>query len=317
MTPRTDLVLSVLHEPGEGLGFLAGFAITDKMIIAAGGVSNRAPTFLASSNARHFESRKTPRELGLRDVLAIGEVLWTCGEYGQLAVSRDHGASWKQIDTTGDACLYGLAEAHDGAVWVVGDRGYAARVVGDTLERVDLGTTARLTCAYARKDELVVLGFDGVIRRWRNGTTTAVATGSTKPLTALAWSRVGTWIVVGDGGFVGRSPDGTWFSKVKTEIAVDLEAIATLTDGRLVAVGDRGVVAMSADEGRSWKALASGTNAHLWAVEAFGGGAIIGGDDGLVVKIAPADDETWSDRVNVFGGAHALDTVFGAGPDGF
>ena len=50
---------------------------------------------LASSDARHFELRPTPRQLGLRDVLVAGDSIWTCGEYGQLARSRDRGATWK------------------------------------------------------------------------------------------------------------------------------------------------------------------------------------------------------------------------------
>src|SRR5262249_59107799 len=86
---------------------------------------------------------------GLRDVMAVGDALWTCGEWGQLAVSRDHGGTWKLFETETDGCLYGLALAHDGAVWVVGDKGYAARVLGDKVEQIDFGTTGRLSAVYA------------------------------------------------------------------------------------------------------------------------------------------------------------------------
>src|SRR5262249_9063177 len=82
-TMTADLELTILCQ-GQQAGFVSGFAITDQMIVAAGGTSKRGPVVLASSNARHFEPRKTPRELGLRSVLAVGEVLWTCGEFGQL-----------------------------------------------------------------------------------------------------------------------------------------------------------------------------------------------------------------------------------------
>src|SRR2546423_6742503 len=116
-----DLELTVLHDRRDGVGYVGSLAITDRMIVAAGGTSSRAPSVLASSNARHFEVRHTPRELGLRDVLAVGDALWACGEYGQVAVSRDQGATWKLFETGTEVCLFALALASDGAVWVVGD----------------------------------------------------------------------------------------------------------------------------------------------------------------------------------------------------
>jgi photosystem II stability/assembly factor-like uncharacterized protein len=312
-----DLELAVLQEERSDVGYIAGFAITDRMIVSAGGTSSHAPTVLASSNARHFEARKTPRQLGLRDILAVGDALWTCGEYGQLAMSRDHGATWKLFETGTDACMFGLALAADGAVWVVGDGGYAARVLGERPERVELGTTTRLAAVYAVRDEVIVLCGDGALRRWCDGQVSTVATGAKCPLTALALTRHGTWIVTGDAGFVARSPDGAWFSRAHTGVEIDLEAIAVLADGRLVVVGDRGQILVSSDDGRTWRMVASSTIAHLWCVERFGGGALIGGDGGLVIKLAPPGDATWEDRVDVFGGARPLDEVMVAGPEGF
>src|SRR5689334_24144936 len=108
-----DLELTVVQRAKPDLGYIAGLAVGDEMIVAAGGTSRHAPTVLASSDARHFEPRKTPRQLGLRDVLVARDSIWTCGEYGQLACSRDRGATWKVIDTSTDICLFGLANAAD------------------------------------------------------------------------------------------------------------------------------------------------------------------------------------------------------------
>lgn len=312
-----ELELSVLLRPSDEHGYIAGLAITDTLIFVAGGTSSRAPTVIASSNARHFEPRKTPRQLGLRDVLAVGDAMWTCGEYGQLAVSRDTGATWKVFDTGTDACLFALALAEGGAVWVVGDHGYAARVVGERIERVELGTRARLAAVYALRDEVVVLGCDGVMYRRRGGEVARVITGATTPLTALAVSKLGTWLLVGDGGFIARSPDGAWWSRVKSGVEIDLEAIGSCADGTLVVAGDRGMVLVSSDDGRQWQTVPTALTAHLWSVERFGAGVLIGGDDGLIAKLAPPGDDTWHDRINVFGGALPLDRVFAAGPDGF
>src|SRR4051812_14032392 len=113
-----DLELSVVQAPTD-LGYVAAFAITEQMIHVAGGRTSTAPLILTSSNARHFERREPPRQLGLRDVIASGDAVWVCGEYGQLAVSRDHGASWKLVETGTDGCLHGLAIARDGMLWIV------------------------------------------------------------------------------------------------------------------------------------------------------------------------------------------------------
>ena len=148
-----ELALSVLQHADAARGYVAGFAVTDQRIIALGGTSNRAPMVVVSSDARRFEPRATPRGLGLRDALAVGDSLWVCGEYGQLAVSRDHGARWQVLDTDTEGCLFALALGSDGAIWVVGEAGYAGRVLGETVRRIDVGTTARLASVQAVRDE--------------------------------------------------------------------------------------------------------------------------------------------------------------------
>ena len=312
-----ELELTVLRDAGDEIGYVASFAVTSQLLVVAGGTSSRHPFVRASSNARHFEPMTTPRELGLRDVLAVDDALWVCGEYGQLACSRDGGRTWKQVDTGTDACLFALAHAADGAVWVVGERGYAGRVVGERTSLLDFGTTARLASVHVVGGDVVVLGGDGNVYRWREGGVTTAATGATKPLTSLVVTKPGTWVLTGDGGFIARSPDGQWFTRVKSGVEVDLEAVGTVADGRVVAVGDRGIVLVSGDDGRTWKPLETKLAAHLWSVERFGGGLLVGGDDGLIAKVAPPGDATWADRVNVFGGAKPLDVVFAPGPDGF
>jgi photosystem II stability/assembly factor-like uncharacterized protein len=314
-----ELVLSVLQRSGGACGYVAGFAVTDQRIVALGGTSDRSPIVIVSSDARHFEPRSTPRGLGLRDALAVGDSLWVCGEYGQLAVSRDHGGRWQLLETATEVCLFALALGSDGAIWVVGEAGYAARVLGEEVRRVDVGTTARLASVHAVRDELVMLGSDGIVRRWRDGEVIEAACGTTRALTGLAVTSKGTWIVIGDGGFVARSPDGAWYSRVPlgSGADVDLEAIGVLSDGTIAVVGDRGRVLISTDDARTWRGIEHqlGT-AHLWSIERFGRGLLIGGDDGLIARLAPRDDATWSER-SASATPASLDEVFAAGPDGF
>ncbi|MEO7733288.1 MAG: hypothetical protein ABIY55_20160, partial [Kofleriaceae bacterium] len=311
-----ELALSVLQKSDDTRGDVVGLAVTDQQIIAIGGTSDRAPMVSASSDARHFEPRTTPRGLGLRDVLAVGDSLWVCGEYGQLAVSRDHGGHWQVLETRTEGCLSGLALGSDGAIWVVGEGGFAARVLGEAVRRIDLGTTARLASVHAVRDELVMLGSDGVVRRWRDGEVTASACGTTRPLTGLAITGKATWIVVGDGGFVARSPDGTWYSRVDAGVEADLEAIGVLADGTIAIAGDHGQLRISTDDARTWRAVEHALgDVHLWALERFGRGVLIGGAGGLVARLAPPDDATWRARRAV--APAALDDVFADGPDCF
>ncbi len=315
-----DLVLSVVQEPSDDVGALAGLAIGDGMIVAVGGSTDASSTVLASSNARDFETRTTPHPHGLRAVFVGTDAVWTCGEGGLLAVSRDHGGSWTALATGTTGGLYGLACAPDGAVWVVGEAGFAGRLArgAEVVERIALGTTARLTAVHAAKTEVVILGGDGKLRRWREGAVTEVATGSDRAVTGLAITR-GSWIVVGDGGFIGRSPDGAWWSRVKVEAAVgaDLAALTALAGGELVAAGARGTILVSRDDGRTWTAVASEITADLWSAAPLGAGALIGGDEGLLAKLAPAGDDAWADHADIFGRAQPLDAAFVAGPRGF
>ena len=103
-----DLELTVISAGSAERGFVAGFAVTDQVILALGGGGDAL--VFASSNAQHFELRRTPRS-GLRDALPLADQVWTCGEYGLLAVTRDHGESWHRIDTGTTSCLFALTLA--------------------------------------------------------------------------------------------------------------------------------------------------------------------------------------------------------------
>ena len=189
---------------------------------------------LASSNARRFDRRTTPRELGFRGIAALRDEIWICGEFGQLARSSDHGATWTLVPTQHRRVLVRASRRSATSLWVVGDRGFCARVRGDALEPVELGTTARLAAICEHAGEVVIVARDGVLRCWRDGTSARYATGATTPLTGLAITKRGTWIAIGDRGFITRSPDGAWFSRAASGTDADLEAVTTLADGRLV-----------------------------------------------------------------------------------
>jgi hypothetical protein len=255
----------------------------------------------------------TPRELGLRGVAVHRGDVWSCGEFGQLARSSDHGATWKIVPTQTDACMFAVAAIGDD-LWLAGDRGFFARVRAAAIEPVDLGTRARLAAIYEHDGDAIVVARDGVLHRWRNGELKGVPTGATTGLTGVAITKRGTWIAIGDRGFITRSPDGAWFSRSSSGTDADLEAVLALPDGRVVIVGDRGAILISTDDGRTWHPHASELTLHLWTLARFGDGVLIGGDGGLIARLAPAGDVTWADRPDVF---VQRDAWIAAGPDGF
>ena len=312
-----DLALSVLSPVRDGQGPVVGFGVTDDMIVAVGGLAT-APIVVASPTGRDFVERRAPGPQGLTAALAVADAVWVCGTRGLLAVSRDHGGSWKVLDTGTEDDLRGLALGMDGALWVVGDGGFAARVLGPRVRPVDFGTDADLAAVCAVRDEIVALGADGQLRRWRAGAVGAVSCGAARPLAGLAITGEGAWIVVGAGGLVARSPDGQAFAPADAGgVDADLDAVCVLPGGALAAVGDRGVILRSADDGRTWQALPRSLGeGRLRALGRFGEGALIGGDGGLIGRLAPPDDATWSERAEAFE-VSPLDDAFSVGPEGF
>jgi photosystem II stability/assembly factor-like uncharacterized protein len=296
-----ELELVVVHDAQDGRRRVAAIVVGEQVFTVGG------DQVLASSDGARFEPRAAPGE-ELHDIVASGRTLWTCGARGLLARSDDNAASWQRVTTGTDRTLRALAIDHDGVPVVVGDGGYAARVSADRVEQIDLGTAERLDAVYAVRGELVALATDGELRRLRGGVTTRVATGATDAIAALVVTRWGTWIVVGRGGFVARSPDGAWFTRAKSDATADLEDVAALADGRIVAVGAHGTALVSSDDGRTWRVLATGSIAGLRAIARHYDGALIGGDGGLVLRVGPPA---------VSAAPALLDELFANGPDGF
>jgi hypothetical protein len=221
--------------------------------------------------------------------IANGE-LWTCGPRGRLAVSHDQGATWIAVDAGVDVDLHGVTRARDGAMWVVGGQGFAARIVGERLERISMSTTADFTGVCAFEAEIIVLANDGTIRRCRDGRIDVVPTGATVPLTGIAVLRRGTLVVVGTGGLVMRSPDGAWFARGDSGVTHDLQAVVTTPDHRVIAVGAGGCVLVSDTDGRTWRVMTTPGATPLRSVAASGSGVLIGGDGGLLLRLAPPDE---------------------------
>jgi photosystem II stability/assembly factor-like uncharacterized protein/tetratricopeptide (TPR) repeat protein len=288
-----DLELRVVHAAEAALGTVTALAASDALIVAAvGGARLRV-----AEDGRRFAPRHAPCAVGALRI--AGDRVWVCGDRGELAVSRDACASWQQIETGTRDPLSGLALAADGTLWVAGAGGYAACVRAGWLERVELGTAARLVAVDARGDELAVLGADGVVRRRRGPRELApLTTGG--PARALAATPQGAWLVVGDEGFVARAEGAGPFARVACPVREALVAACALADGRIAIAGARGALLVSGDDGRSWRAASAGE--PIEALAASGRGVLLGGARGTVVWLAPAGEAPVAERSDALAG---------------
>ena len=196
----------------------------------------RRPLVLASSNARHFESRTTPRELGLRDVLAVGDALWACGEYGQLAVlarsRRDAGRCSTPAPTRVCSRSRSRPTVRCGSSATTATR----RACSASARRcVDFGTTARLARVVrgARRDRRA--------RRRRQAAALARRRASTEGRDRRdeaadrrsSLTKHGTWVAHRRRRVHRALARRRVVLARASGVDVDLEAIASLADGRV------------------------------------------------------------------------------------
>lgn len=225
--------------------------------------------------------RATPVDAhGLRAVLPLSETeAVLVGESGFVALVDGDEVTEIETDTSG--CLYSVARAGDGALWISGDDGYLARLDVDEEEVRSVsspGTERILQLVPAGPaGDLLLATATELVRRRADGTN-EVMLRAIAPLTDAAFAPDGTLVVSGDGGqlYIAR-PSGV-LQPCAGVPALDVERL--LFDPRrdaFVAVGDRGWVGQVSRDGEVRELTSAAPARRLTSLVAWRDGVVYAG----------------------------------------
>lgn len=263
---------------GDKVGDVHRMVVSGQRVLATG---NRC---YASSDGKTFHRRESP---GTSYVLEyVDGAAYSLG--GPYAVSRDWGATWKQLKRPLDGYILALFQDGAGTWWMGGgngevltsshpERGWKAAPFespGKVLHFAELDGT------------LFVMGagsgtWDGT--KWRVAKELKGAV-----ITRIREAPSGALVCHGDGGVIFRSTDrGASWKKVRSGVDADLEDSAWVA-GALFVVGAYGTLLRSLDEGKTFTQVPIKTQ-KLWTIASWGDGALLGGDAGVYKLAAPSD----------------------------
>lgn len=286
--------VEVVVKRGAHRGLVLGLAVQGKQVVAVGGQGR--DLVLLSKDGKSFRSANTGGR-GLRGALiASSGDIFVAGEYGYVAVSRDKGKSWERIrrkpraGVKGEApCLFGIVEDEEGAVWTCGDNGFLGRLVpgGYQVEPV-AGINEYMARIRSTPLGLLVPTDPGHLFLVKGEAVTKLKLNAKAELMMATVTPAGTIVVVGLQGAIHRSTNqGKKFEKIAPPEPVMLTGIDCLQDGRLLVVGDKGTILVSTDDGQSFTRVKHGSKGTLWCCRAFGDGALIGGEEGQILRYGP------------------------------
>lgn len=286
--PKTKPTVSVVHPAGKKRGLVLGISADGDRIVAVGGQGS--DLLLISSNGGKSFKSTTSGGSGLRNCLVQGDQIWVVGEWGHAARSDDFGETWMKIPLAAKgACLFGIVQDAAGAYWLAGDSGYIARSKdGFKFTKVKGLTEYIGRISNTSLGVLVPTDSPGhlYVREGKDFRKTAAKSGAD-----LMIGRVtprGTLLVVGAGGAVLRSTDnGKTFERIAVPSKGLLAGMDLFEDGRIVIAGDGGKIFVSTDDGAKLTKLAHEyTKGQLWCAQRAGNGVLVGGEDGLVLRVS-------------------------------
>ena len=211
-----------------------------------------------------------------------GESLWAIGGHGLVLRSNSDGGEWERIASPGDFAALGMA-IYKGQPVIVGQAGKAFKLSadGENWASLDSGTEERLLDIATLSDgsQMAVGAFGTIVKRSTGSESfkrvavdwdAIVEDGFEPHLYDVMQTKAGTLLIAAEFGMVLRSRNGgkTWSVQNTNDSSVF--ALHQSANGRLVGVGQAGYIISSKDDGVSWQAAKSGTNANLLGVSSSG-----------------------------------------------
>lgn len=155
----------------------------------------------------------------------------------------------------------------------------------------------------------VVVGAGGAIHTSVDGTDWIPRASGTGELLLNVNGDGDVWVAVGDGGTVVTSEDGTAWQRRSTPTSGMLRAIA-YGGGVYVAGGDNGLLIRSTDNAATWSLVSSGSASGIQGIHYANGLFVAVGADSLL--LTSPDGQTWTARTSNANG-WLLDCAFGNG----
>lgn len=275
----------IVNAAADDLGYI-GHIFAAGRLWATGGTHGR-PTILASDDGRTFARKPTPKANGLRDLISVESRLIACGEAGALFVSDDGAETWVQRTTDTTACLFTLCLDSRGHIWLGGERGFVRRSKddGETWNNVVIGTDARVNVIAAVDASVYFACHDGTLFRYRRDRIERMKVKASAPFTSFERTAKGTLVMTGDRGTIVRSSDAAAWEQIKSPEPADLECAREVEPGVIACCGDKATVLVSHDEARTFERIPCTLDGHLWTVCPVSGGALVGGDRGMIAKL--------------------------------
>lgn len=267
-------------------------------------VGGRGSDFsLCTRDGKTFKEMTLEVGYGLRGITLDDREAWVVGEYGFVSRGANLQKLSKVATKTGN-CMFTVARAADGEVWVGGDDGYLARAVRGNLQTVG-GLKGAVSEFAVTSHGLFAATAEGL---YRIASGKPVATSLKHPVSNLVETSTGALVVVGKRNAVFRSADGgAKFVKSKvpafkkasvpaknkrTKASWDspkdgLLSAAVLPNGRVIVTGEQGALLYSDDDGASFKQLPqSFTQGMLQAAVAYRDAIYIAGDHGVILRVS-------------------------------
>lgn len=250
----------------------------------------------AAAGAAAFRAPQAVRA-PMMAVARAGERLVAAGDYGTVLLSDDAGRTWRQaatVPTRETLTALSFIDARHG--WAVGHGGLvlATRDAGNTWESLHSAgkEVALFAVHFTDAAQGLAVGAFGFAMETRDGGRSwrkfAVAQGelADRHLYSIFAGADGSVWIAAEAGTVFRSPDGgRSFVALALPYKGSLWGGAVLSDKSILVWGMRGHVLHSADQGRVWREVPSGTDQAFTAgLQRPGGEVVLVGLGGVVAR---------------------------------